>query len=148
MIPRMNDFFQPDELAIGSKGLVFVGAKIIVYRRTADAPTHPLELDFPGGGPEPGETPFQTFHREVKEEFGLDITEQDIVYSRRYPGIINPGKFGWFAAAKLPAEAAHQIVFGDEGIDYMLMSPAEYLARADASTFLQDRTRDYFKAVQ
>lgn len=147
MILRMEDFYRPDELSVGVKGLVFVGARIIVYRRSADAPTNPLELDLPGGGPEPGETPFQTFKREVKEEFGLDITEQDVVYARRYPSVLVPGKYGWFPVAKLPAEAADKIVFGDEGLDYQLMSPAEWLARTDAWQFLQERTQDYFRSV-
>ncbi len=130
-------------LNAGSKGLLFVGDKIVVYRRDSKAPIHPLEIDLPGGGPEAHETPFETFKREVKEEFNLDISLQHITYASRYPSMLKPGTFGWFMAAHLPASAAHDIRFGDEGIEYMLLSVDDYLSRTDAWPVFQERTRDY-----
>jgi 8-oxo-dGTP diphosphatase len=139
----MEDFFKVDPQAAGSKGLVYIGDKIIVYRRSQDAPVYAGAIDVPGGGLEAGETPFETFKREVKEEFGLDITTEHIVYARRYASAQLPGKFGWFAVAKLPAAAKELIVFGDEGDEYMLMTVEEYLALTNAWPVFQDRTRDY-----
>lgn len=144
----MNDFYTYDKLAVGSKGHVYVGDQVIVYRRSKDAPTNAGELDLPGGGPEAHETPFETFQREVHEEFGLRIIPANIVYAKRYPSVFKPGKFGWFVVAKLPAESKDNIVFGDEGDEYMLMSDKEFLGRTDAWTFLQDRTRDYLQSIQ
>ena len=132
-----------DPLAAGTKGLLFIGDKIIVYRRDHHAPIHALELDLPGGGPEGKETPFETFRREVKEEFDLDITYQDISYSQRYPSTLKPGTFGYFLVAHLPASQERQIRFGDEGIEYMLMSVEDYLSRTDAWPVFQERARDY-----
>jgi 8-oxo-dGTP diphosphatase len=142
-----DDINTYDPLTVGSKGPVYVGEQVIVYRRSKDAPTNPGELDLPGGGPEAQETPFETFKREVYEEFGLEITREHIAYARRYPSVFTPGKFGWFVVAKLPAEAKDSIVFGDEGDEYMLMTDQAFLARTDAWAFLQDRTRDYLKSI-
>jgi len=144
----MTDFFGPDLLSIGTKGVVYVGDRVVVYRRTDDAPNHPGELDMPGGAPEKGETPFQTFQREVFEEVGLQITPKDIVFTRRYPSTLSPGKFGWHAVAKLPASAEQSIVFGDEGQDLRLMPLETFMASADASTFLKTRTADYLKTLE
>jgi len=143
----MDDLFSYDPKTVGTKGLIYVGEQIVVYRRTSDAPSHPGELDLPGGAPEGQETPFETLRREVYEEFGLEIEKKDVVYARRYPSLLQPDKFGWFATAKLPTEAEEKIVFGDEGDEYMLMTPGAYLARDDAATFLQDRTKDYLASL-
>src|SRR5688572_384516 len=111
----MDEFYIYDPSAVGSKGLVYIGEQIIVYRRSDDAPTHPGFLDLPGGGSERDETPFKTFKREVMEEFGLNITRKSISYAKRYASLLSPGKFGWFAVAKLPSSSKKDIVFGNEG---------------------------------
>ncbi len=143
----MDTFFQPDARFNGAKGLVFVGDKIIVYRRSDDAPTNPHELDLPGGGAEPGETPFATFQRETQEEFGLSIAPEDIAYAKRYPRTNQPGWFTWFAVAKLPASAEHDIVFGNEGTEYSLITLEDYLSRDDAWELFQARAREYMETT-
>lgn len=70
----MQELFRPDPDTIGSKGLVFIGDALLVYRRDGNTTNHPHELDLPGGAPidenkPETETPFETFRREVKEEF-------------------------------------------------------------------------------
>jgi 8-oxo-dGTP diphosphatase len=139
----MSDFFQKDDNFVGTKGLVFIGDKLLIYRRDAKAPKYPLHLDVPGGGAEPNETPFQTFQREVNEEFGLEIASDQIVYSRRYKSSLNPNEFGWYAVAKLPSNVEGQIKFGDEGVEYMLMGLNEFLKRDDVWPAYQQRAVDY-----
>jgi len=56
----------------GAKGLVFLGNKILVYRRDNKTSNLPLCIDLPGGGRENDESPFDSFKREIKEEFGID----------------------------------------------------------------------------
>ena len=74
----MSLFYRYDPNTIGSKGLVFIDDKILVYRRDGNTTFRPHELDLPGGAPEGKETPFETFKREVKEEFNLDISKEDL----------------------------------------------------------------------
>jgi 8-oxo-dGTP diphosphatase len=143
----MEGFDRLDPLVVGAKGLVYLGDEIVVYRRDQAAPVHKGDLDLPRGGLQPGETPFEAFRREVHEEFGLPVTKKDIVYAVRYPSQLNPGMFGYFIVAKLPASLKHRIVFGDEGDEYMLMTPQAYLARTDAWPVFQERTADYLSAL-
>ena len=139
----MEEFFNPDSDTIGSKGLVYIGDKVLVYRRDGNTANHPHELDLPGGGPEGDETPFQTFKRETKEEFGLDINEEDVVYVRRYESTLNPGRFAYFPVAKLAAENAGKIALGNEGEEYLLLTDHEYVQRDDCWQVFQERTADY-----
>jgi 8-oxo-dGTP diphosphatase len=139
--------FSRDQEFSGAKGLVLVGTQTIVYRRSADAPRAQNLLDLPGGGREGNESPFETFAREVKEEFGLSIKPADIVYSRRYQGQQNPKFFGYHMVAQLPASAQNDIIYGNEGVGYTLMTIDEYLSRADAWQEYQARTRDYMDTV-
>lgn len=144
----MGDFFKGDDNFAGTKGLVFVGDRIIVYRRDEKAPKYPLHLDVPGGGAEPNETPFDTFRREVKEEFGLVIKPHQVVYSRRYKSSLNPNEFGWYAVAKLPENRQNKIIFGDEGLEYSLITLDDFLQRQDAWPAYQKRAADYANLVR
>jgi 8-oxo-dGTP diphosphatase len=143
----MDQFFTLDPESVGSKGLVFIGDKVVVYRRDDKTDVHPLEIDLPGGGAIKGETPFETFRREVKEEFGLPIKPKDIVYARRYASTLVPGQFGYFPVAQLPASMEDKIVYGDEGLEYMLLSLDEYIALKDAWKAHQVRALDYKKTL-
>lgn len=137
------NFFETDALAVGTKGLVFVGQNILVYRRDENAPIAPLLIDVPGGGAERDETPFETFKREVAEEFGLNIRKKDIVYAKRYKSVFENGKFGWFAVAMLPAAKKSSILFGDEGLGYSLITLEDFLKLEDAWPIYQKRAKEY-----
>ena len=140
-------FYRADPDDIGVKGLVFIGEKLLIYRRDNNAPKYPMMLDVPGGGKEGNETPFETFKRELKEEFGLDIILENIIYARRYASIYDIGKFGWYTVARLTAEQEGKIEFGNEGTEFMLMEPSEYLSQTDVWPVYQQRARDYFTSL-
>lgn len=142
----MEDFFKYDPLTNGTKGLVFIGDKIVTYRRDKDAPRHPDEIDIPGGGPEPGETPFETLRRESYEEFGLDIKKAHIVYYRKYPSTMTAGKYDYFAVCKLPENAAQKIRFGNEGVSYSLMEIRQFIKHKDGWPIFQKRATDYLRS--
>lgn len=57
--------------------------RIWVQTREDDGPYHGL-LEFPGGGIEAGETPLQAAVREVEEEVGIQVLEQDGVFMGTY----------------------------------------------------------------
>lgn len=140
---RFKELYEYDDRVVGAKGLVFIGDKVVVYRRDADTTKFPLMLDLPGGKKEAQETPFETFRREVSEEFGLVITPKHITYARKYPSEARPDKFGFFVVAALSESAMGEIVFGDEGEEYFLMDPAEYVERHDAWPVYQEYTVNY-----
>lgn len=99
------DPFTYDPLASGTKGFVFIGDEMLVYRRDTKAKDHPLFLDLPGGGREGAETPFETFRREPFEEFHLTVAPRHVTYWRTYPSTRDPGKHGhYLAATNQPAE--------------------------------------------
>ncbi len=144
----MDEFFTFDPLAAGSKGLLFVGKNVLIYRRDNKTNIHPNELDLPGGGPEENETPFETFKREVKEEFAINITEANIVYVRKYPSVLEQGKFAYFPVARVSAKVAPEIRLDDEGSEFLLMTLNDYIARQDALPIYQERAADYAKLQQ
>lgn len=138
---------QPDPHSLGTKGLVFVGDEVIVYRRSDDAPRYAGRIDVPGGAKEGDETPFQTFRREVQEEFGLHIERKQVVYARAYEQLDGQTR-GWYLVAQLPAASKDDIVFGDEGSGYMTMPLDHFLALAEDDVWpaYQHRAKDFVEA--
>lgn len=140
----MDSIHVYDPGAAGTKGLIFIGDELLLYRRDNKTDVFPGAIDVPGGGPEPGETPFETFQREVDEEFGLKVDPSHIIYRRVYPAHNAGGGRAYFVVAVLPAKARDLIHFGDEGDEYLFMSVNEYLKRDDAWPLFQQRTLDYW----
>lgn len=131
----------------GVKGMILIGDKMLVYRRDNKTERFPLSIDLPGGGREPGESPFETFCRETKEEFGLNITEKDIVYAKQHISSIDQSKEGYFIVVKPATLEADDIVFGDEGLEPSLITVEDYLKLKDAISRHQDRVREYLGSL-
>ena len=117
----------------GAKVALFLGDKLLVLLRD-DTPgiLFPLHWDFPGGGREGDETPFETLTRETREEVGLHLAETSVVWSTELAAAHHPGQRVWFFVARLPVSAVSQVSFGDEGICWALMTPAQFLALGNA----------------
>lgn len=145
----MDEFFKYDSRLAASKGLVYIGNDILFYQRDDKTDKYPFHFDLPGGGAESGETPFETFQREVKEEFGLDIQPNDISYARLYPSVLEVDKVMYFPVAKLPQEQALRIKFGDEGVEYFIRPLDAYLAQDNTAwpEILKRYIVDYLNAV-
>ena len=126
----------------GAKVALFLGDQLLVLLRD-DRPDilFPGHWDFPGGGSEDDETPFEPLVRETIEEVGLVLPESAVVWSVELDAAHHPGQRVWFYVARLPASAANQIVFGNEGLCWALMSPAQFLALGNAVPSLADRLR-------
>ena len=127
----------------GVKGLIFLGDKILVYRRDANTEIYPLCIDLPGGGREGEETPFETFKRETNEEFGFVIRKEDVVFSCTILSTVEPGKKSYFIVTKSLLITGDDIVFGDEGVEWMLMTPTEFVHRTDGIERQQKRVAEY-----
>jgi 8-oxo-dGTP diphosphatase len=127
----------------GSKGFIFIGEKLLVYRRDSSVTNFPLMIDLPGGGKEGDETPFETFTREAKEEFGIEVKKENIVHSKAHQSIVEPWKQSYFFVAKLPASEEKNIVFGTEGTEFYLLEVDDYLNRKDIIDRHRVRLMDY-----
>lgn len=140
---HLSNFFVHDKQVTGVKGLVYVGSKILVYRRDNQTALFPGYIDLPGGGSEGNETPFETFAREVNEEFSLAIKRSHIVYAEKRPTKSDPLKAVFFAVAKLPASYTKNIILGDEGSEWLLMDVTDFLNRNDVWPYFQSRVKEY-----
>lgn len=144
---KIDFFFESDPNSVGSKGLVFVGDKVLVYRRDVNTDNHPGEIDLPGGAPKLAETPFENFRREVLEEFALDLTPDNIDCVIRYPSSLDPTRTAYFPVAKLPAKLTSTIKLGHEGTEYLLLPLDEYIQRKDGWKIFQDRAEEYRRKI-
>ncbi len=142
----MDELFAQDLQCSGAKAIVFIGGRLLVYRRDTNTKRFPLCLDLPGGGHEVGETPFETIKREIREEFGLAINRKQVVWAKRYVALDDQRKHAYYAVLLLPASAAASIELGNEGTEWLLLKPGDFLSRKDAWPAMQDRVRDFMKA--
>lgn len=127
----------------GAKGLVFLGDKILVYRRDTKTKKSPGYIDMIGGGREGDESPFETFKREVKEEVGLDIQANDIQFSYPFQSYDDPTKISFFFVTKHLKYQESDVKFGNEGTEWLTMTPEEFINRPDGIERQQKRVKDY-----
>ena len=120
---------------------------MLIYRRDTNTEYFPLYIDLPGGGKELDESPFETFQREVKEEFGISINEGDIVYAKKYIGVMDPTKDSYFFATKNLDSVSHPVIPGNEGSEFSSIEIKEYLELTDAINRQQDRVREYLNSL-
>ena len=105
----------------------------------------PNMWELPGGGREGEETPFECVQREVFEELGLKLEEADILWVKKYQGMLNPDKISIFMVGTITQEEFASIVFGDEGQAYQMMDVSQFLADEKVIPQLQDRLSDYLE---
>ncbi|MCT4556408.1 MAG: NUDIX hydrolase [Pelagimonas sp.] len=126
---------------LGAKLILFAGPQLIVLRRDfKPGLVWPGYLDFPGGGREGDETPAHCALRETREELGLEIPETALrfVYRR-----VNGPKISWFYTADIGVGGERDVVFGDEGAGWLLMSPRAFIDAPDAIPHFRDILRQY-----
>ena len=128
----------------GAKLAVLSAGHVLAFLRDArpDIP-YPGLWDLPGGGREGLETPVECALRECREEAGLMLRPQDVVWRREYAGA---GGATWFLVARpgwlcLPAPR-----LGNEGQAVRWMSVQTFLARRDAVAFLQARLVEFLRS--
>ena len=104
---------------------------------------YPNMWELPGGGREGTESPFECAAREVYEELKIQLSKDDIVWSRIYPSMLDENKNSVFLVGKLTQEQFDSIVFGDEGQGFKLMTIEEFITLDQVVPQLQERVRDY-----
>lgn len=124
----------------GAKAAVFLGDHLLIYQRDRHV-IWPSHWDFPGGGREGDETPFQCLQRELREEFALESSPSHIQWQRTFPSMVDPAATAEFFVLGLPAEAKAGIRFGDEGQRWALLLPSDVAQLPDLVPELLDRLK-------
>ena len=144
--------FHSFRLSIGATlaDMDFLGAKlalvwegmILTYLRDdfAHIPW-PGMWDLPGGGRKGDEGPEACVLRELKEEFGLVLGPERLVWRREMPAMLDARRASWFFAGRLAMDEIAAIRFGDEGQHWQMMPVAAFLAHRGAVPELRRRTR-------
>lgn len=127
---------------MGAKGIVLIKDKMLVYRRDTKTDRFPLYIDLPGGGKEGEESPFETYQREVKEEFGINIKKDEVIFAKQYMSSLDPTKELYYIVVKTSEICESDIVFGDEGVEYYLLTVEEYFERNDVIPRHKERVRE------
>lgn len=129
---------------IGTKTALFYDTKLVTFLRDNTPGLRFANMwDFPGGGREGNETPMQCLQREVKEELGIALTEDQILWQKEYPAMHNPRLRAYFFVTRINKEQHDSIRFGTEGQRWELVSVSEFMSRDDAVPHLKTRLQDY-----
>ena len=143
-----------EELDLLHKQMEFSGCKIAlicddklltILRDNISSIPWPNMWELPGGGREGEETPFECVQREVFEELGLKLEEADILWVKKYQGMLNPDKISIFMVGTISQEECASIAFGDEGQAYQMMDVSQFLVDEQVIPQLQDRLKDYLE---
>ena len=130
----------------GCKIALFCGDKLLtILRDDKENIPWPNMWELPGGGREGDESPFECAAREVYEELNIQLSKDDIIWSRLYPSMLDENKKSVFLVGKLTQEQFESIIFGDEGQSYKLVSIEEFLTSDRVVPQLQGRLRDYLE---
>jgi 8-oxo-dGTP diphosphatase len=126
----------------GAKAAILLGDRIVTVLRD-DIPhiDWPGWWDLPGGGREGEESPEDTVLREIREEVGLVIGREALGWRRSFPSATLAVATSWFFVIHLSPLREAEIVLGDEGEAWRLVSIGDFLANDKAIPFLQDRLR-------
>ena len=125
--------------------LICEGQILTILRDDKETIPYPNMWDLPGGGREGDESPFECAAREVYEELNIQLSKDDIIWSRLYPSMLDENKKSVFLVGKLTQEQFESIIFGDEGQSYKLVSIEEFLTSDRVVPQLQGRLRDYLE---
>ena len=125
--------------------LICEGQILTILRDDKETIPYPNMWDLSGGGREGNETPFECVAREVYEELNIQLSKDDIIWSRLYPSMLDENKKSVFLVGKLTQEQFESIIFGDEGQSYKLVSIEEFLTSDRVVPQLQGRLRDYLE---
>ena len=78
------------EIWVAVKALIICNNRVLIIQRSNYANLGEGEWDIPGGGMQFGETLLECLHREVKEETGLTVSVDKLLYAMT--ALINPAR--------------------------------------------------------
>ena len=133
----------------GTKLVLLIGARLLtILRDDLVAIPWPGFWDLPGGGREGAESPEACVLREVREEVGLRLPEQALIWRKPVPSHSAPGRVSWYFAACLPEGGERDVVFGDEGQEWRLVDPDWFIGHDKAVPHFRPVVREAVLAMQ
>lgn len=103
--------------------------------------------DFPGGGRENSETPFECIAREVNEELGITLEPQSIIWQKIHPAMHDPNQTAYFMVAKINNDDISTIVFGDESQGWKMLRIDDFMLDPTVIEPLKSRLGDYLQST-
>lgn len=127
----------------GVKVAVLVGNKLLMHLRDNKPGLFNANMwDFPGGGREGNETPTECAMREIREEFGIDITPEVIIWEKEYPAQKDPNQKAIFMVAKVSDDVVKRINL-TEGQRWDLFDQDSFFQDKDVIEALKFRFNDF-----
>lgn len=131
---KLQEYFhqyQPKPLGMKSRFAVFVplvyleGELHLLFQvRGKNMRRQPLEICFPGGKMESGETPTQTALREMEEELGISPTK---IYGETDFLVLRTGEVIYPVLGQIPHES--KIIFNEEEVESVFYVPVAELKK-------------------
>jgi 8-oxo-dGTP diphosphatase len=104
--------------------------------------------DFPGGGREDNETPFECVARETDEELSIKLAPESIIWEKTYPAMHDPNLTAYFMVAKIDDNDVTNIVFGDEGQGWKMIKIDDFMSDPTVIEQLKGRLNDYLASTK
>jgi 8-oxo-dGTP diphosphatase len=99
--------------------------------------------DFPGGAREGQESPFGCLSREVREELGINLKEDAVVWQKTYPAMHDSKLTAYFMTIKITQSDIDSVSFGDEGQGWKMIGISEFMNSKDVVEPLKGRLEGY-----
>lgn len=147
---QIKQILKKGQTFMAAKGLVFIDdSYVLVFERDNNTTCWPDHDDLPGGTREGKETPFETFQRELREEFDLDVEPSDISYAVKHQDIGVPTSDAYFMVANLKCSTRKQITFGqDEGRGYHAVHLDNLLTDYNFIPGYKDLVKEYLEYAE
>lgn len=130
----------------GVKIALIVGDKVLMHLRDNKPGLFNANMwDFPGGGREGQETSQECAIREVQEEFGINLSQESIIWEKIYPAQKDPNQKAFFMVGKISEEDMNKIILM-EGQRWDLFDQETFFAKEDVIPALKVRFSDYLQS--